>query len=372
MSETPILDLELEPPKLRRPWLAYLLGGVIGALIGFYLADRIDSLWWLPILYVSVAVHEVGHLIAAKLVGMEAGGIVIGGLVIFKSGSRWLTRFEWRRILSGGLFKPLPRKGDFDPARYAWMVAGGPLATALLIGTGGIAFWRSPAGAGGWLGTLWWINVALGILCLLPSRGVNKSDGARLWQLLRHPEEARSAMALLQLQTEETAGVQPRDWDAGLFEEMLKGDPKAGESSYRQMLAFYRRIDEGNEAAALLHLENALARSGCCGRLVKHWCFLEAACSSAIIRGDPEKARTWLARATRLRKPQSKHGLEAAIAMSEKRYEDAVRHWDAALADLAKRKLDSGLARFGKAKIAEYQSRCREAIELAADPAAAG
>jgi hypothetical protein len=48
------------------------------------------------------ACYEIGHLIAA-----------------------------WRRILAGGLAKPLPWKGDFYSTRHAWMMAGGPIATAL-------------------------------------------------------------------------------------------------------------------------------------------------------------------------------------------------------------------------------------------------
>ena len=42
------------------------------------------------------------------------------------------------------------------------------------------------------------------------------------------------------------------------------------------------------------------------------------------------------------------------------------------LAFLAKRKLDSGLVRFGKNLVAGYQARCREALEGAAEQAAAG
>jgi hypothetical protein len=193
-----------------------------------------------------------------------------------------------------------------------------------------------------------------------------------LWLLLRNPEESRSWMALLQVQTEERAGVLPRDWDAALFEEMMKCSPHAPENSYRHLLAFYRRLDERQEAAALAHMESALAGSGRGGRLLRHACFLEASCYSAILRGDAAQARTWLARAVKVRKPVSKHGVEAAIAMAEGRYRDALREWDAALEFLAKRKLDSGLVRFARNLVAGYQARCREALEAPAERAAAG
>jgi hypothetical protein len=119
------------------------------------------------------------------------------------------------------------------------------------------------------------------------------------------------------------------------------------------------------------HMERALAASDLCGRPLRHACFLEAAFCSATSRGDAAKARTWLARAANLRKPVSKRGVEAAIAMAENRYQDAWREWNAALVFLEKRKLDSGLARCGKLLIMRYQTRCREMLDAAAEQALA-
>jgi hypothetical protein len=359
MSETPILDLECDPPKLHRSWLPTALGLLIGiSLIG---SVTMDPLWWFPILYASVAVHEIGHLVAAKLCGMEAGGIVVGGLMILRSGDRWLCRFDFRRILSGGIAKPLPTRADTHRAEHAWMVAGGPIATILLAAVSGIAllnYSHPPA----WLSTLWWINLLLSFSTLIPVGGINRSDGPRLWLLLRQPEEAKSWVALVRLQAQDTVGVLPRDWDPELVAQMLEYNPESGDSSYRQLLAFYRCIDEGDSAAALTHLEKALEGSGRCGLPVRQWCFLEAACSSAVLRGNPAAARTWLERGTRLRKPASTFSLEAAIAQSEARYHDALPLWDKALAFLVKHKLDSGLARFGKELTAKYRSQCAAAI----------
>jgi hypothetical protein len=352
MSETPILDLENAPPRLARPWFAWLLGGAIGGVLVVQQPVAVDFTWWFPLLYLSIALHEIGHLIAAKLVGMESGGLVIGGLVILKSGARWVVRFDWRRILSGGLAKPLPRKGDFYSARHAWMIAGGPIATVLLVVIGVLFHWNC----------LWVLNAILLMSCLLPSSGMNKSDGARIWLLLRNPEDSQSFMAVLQVQTQETEGILPGDWDSDLVKEMLRGGPESGDKAYRQMLAFYRCIHQGNPDAALLHLEKALAGSARCGRVCRQWCFLEAACSTALLRGDAAKARTWLQRAVKVRKPESKANVEASIAMAEGRYQDAIPLWDESLAFIAKRRGDSGLIRFTKMKIAEYREQCRERL----------
>jgi hypothetical protein len=53
-----------------------------------------------------------------------------------KSGDNWTIHFD-RRFIIGGFFKPLPRVGQFRRDRFAWMVAGGPLASIALTA----AFW---------------------------------------------------------------------------------------------------------------------------------------------------------------------------------------------------------------------------------------
>src|SRR3954452_11703665 len=141
MSETPIFDLERDPPEPSKPWLRRLVGFLVGSVIGLilFLTDQLPIWHWpafnpvllVPALYISIAVHEIGHLIASTLVGFENGGIAIGGFVFVKSGGNWTFRFDLRSW-SGGFFKPLTDRRSFRPARFAWMVAGGPLASRVL------------------------------------------------------------------------------------------------------------------------------------------------------------------------------------------------------------------------------------------------
>lgn len=366
MSETPVLDLEREPPKMRRSWMLFLFSAALVVVILRWVPVYIY--WWFPVLYASIAFHEIGHLVAGKLAGMEAGGIVVGGLMFFRSGDHWRCRFDYRQLLSGGLAKPLPEKGDFNPARYAWMVAGGPLATIMLVAGSGIAMWAGSSAE--WLVTLFWVNMILLAGAMYPASGVNKSDGPRLWMLLRNRDESRSWIALLQVMAEETKGALPRDWDPELVALMLQNNPKSGDNAFRHLLAFYRRIDEGGRNAALVHLERALAASGRCGRALRYACFAEAAGSSAMLRGNPAAARVWVARAAKIRKPVSPHTINAFLEHSEGRYADALKSWDASLAFLAKRKLDSGLARYAKEKMEGYREQCREALDRPAAAAA--
>ena len=221
MSATPILDLieaPPRPPQTKR--IVFVVAGLVGGLLGTapiiyprYFGG-FNGLLLLPTFYVTVTVHEIGHLLAGRIVGMRPGAVVIGGISIFKSGQRWLIRFDYRRMFSGGLAKVLPEKGDFRPASFRWMVAGGPLASILLTVVCGLMELRYGPGLWGTTDTLCWVGLLTAVGPLVPaSKGLNKSDGARLWTLARRPEQARVWMALRALQTEETNGVRPRDAD---------------------------------------------------------------------------------------------------------------------------------------------------------------
>jgi uncharacterized membrane-anchored protein len=138
--------------------------------------------------------------------------------------------------------------------------------------------------------------------------------------------------------------------------EILETDDSDSYYPAVQMLAAYRSVDQNDNETALRRLENALAASSRSGnKRIRHWCFLEAASASARERKNPAQARTWLERARKIQKPQSTAGIEAEIAMAEGRFEDATRHWAAARDFIARRRLDSGLARFSKQRIAERE-----------------
>jgi hypothetical protein len=366
MSATPILDLSEAPPKpSSKKWLGLLIGGLVGLLLGIspsmhlrYFAS-FNGFLFLPALYVTVAVHEVGHLLAGRIVGMRPGAIVIGGIAVFKSGRRWLIRFDYRRLFSGGLAKVLPQKGDFRPAAFGWMIAGGPFASLLFTAVCGLVEFSYGRGVWGWIDTLFWITLLTTLAPLIPvSRGTNKSDGARLWILIRRPDRARPWMALWALQTEETRGVLPRDWDPELVSQILMADPSSSEYSYVQLLAFYRCTDEKKEQIALEHLENALAGSSRTSKVLRQCIFLEAASSSALLRGNVTQARTWTERVGEVKEPVSTEVAEAMIAFREERYSDALRFLASSRARIERRKLDSGLARFAKEKLAEYEQMC--------------
>lgn len=371
MSPTPILDLEAALPAPRFPWAATIIGGLAAGVAMFAATTarprlpNMNGILLIPALYVAIAAHELGHLLVARLVGMQPGGIAIGGFVFYKSGAHWVRRFDWRRMVSGGFAIPLSRTDEFRRARFAWMVAGGPLASILLSGASALFIVNRGNGAAEWAGTLFWAS-ALTITSLLPiSSGVNKSDGLRFWELLWHPKRSRAGIALLKIQTQDAQGVEPANWNANILRQAMEID-SAPEYSYCQLLACYRASDQGDEQGAAGYLENALAHSRRSGRLMRYCLSLEAACVSALVRHNAANARAWFECARKLRKPESGESVLGAIALCESRYQEAAQHFAKAIAFLDRRRLDSGLARFSKKKMGEYEKLCLEASQRSA------
>jgi len=371
MSVTPILDLEQDPPALvrRHRWVSLIAGACLGAFIG--ISAQLDlhlpafnTLAFFPILYVAIAFHEAGHLLSGKLAGMNPGAIVVAGFIFRKSGTRWIFRFDKRLLFGGGgAAQPLPRIGDFRVGPYAWMVAGGPLASLalMLAGLAGCYFYGMNSER--W-GTLFWSGVVTVAFSVVPfSVDSLKSDGARLLLLWRRPAEAHAWIALVMLLAEETNGVLPRDWTPELMSLALTSAP---ELAYVQLLAYCRSLDLGDQEPASIHLEAALANCAHGGRALRHAIFLNAASASVEHRRNVPQARTWITRASRLRKPETTASIEADIAQCEGRYADALNQIQEMRAFLDRRKLDSGLARFARQRLDRIERECRNALAAGA------
>ena len=166
---------------------------------------------------------------------------------------------------------------------------------------------------------------------------------------------------MVALTSEEKLGVRPRDWDPELVERVMATEPSATEYPYTELLMCYRQLDLDDEAGAAAHVENALSASSQGGRLIRYACFMEAAGASARIRKNAAKARIWFERARKVRKPILGESVDALIAICEERYEEALRHIDAARRFYKRRRMDSGLVRFALEKLDESESLCRSA-----------
>jgi hypothetical protein len=128
--------------------------------------------------------------------------------------------------------------------RYALCVAGGPIASVVFMLLCWLACIQYGSGDREWIGSLFWVSLFTLLLAVIPiTAGLNKSDSARLWQLLQHPERARAWIAILMIQTEEVDGLRPRDWSPETFQQMMQADAFGGEFLSCQFLAYYRFLE---------------------------------------------------------------------------------------------------------------------------------
>lgn len=371
MSQTPIFDLEQEPPRPPKIWRQILLGVFLGLLplpllilidLGYVPQIRwpANNDWLIiPAVLVSLAIHEFGHLLVGLLVGLGVDGIWVGPFGYFRSGDRWLFRFEIKSILCG-CYKPKIGAAGHSARNYAWMVAGGPLFSLALVAASWTASRQAGDGTWAWIGTLFWVSLVPLLFSAVPySAGHNMTDTARIWQLIRNPVEAKAWMAILDIQSQEAQGVGPGDWNSEHVDFMLRATRKTTGYAYFQLMAHYRRLAEGMEEAALEHLENALSESHRMGKLLRSVIFVEAASASTVMRKLPSQARVWRDRACAIWKPKSLDGLDAEIAMLEGRYEDALRHLEGARAYLDRLGLNSGIVRFARTELAKKEALCR-------------
>lgn len=376
MSETPILDLEQELPQPPKIWRQILLGVFLGLLplpllILIELGHVPEIRWpaindWLiiPAVLVSLAVHEFGHLLVGLMVGLGVDGISVGPFGYFRSGDRWIFRFEIKSVICG-CYKPRIGAADHSEGRYVWMVAGGPLFSMALVAATWMASRQLGDGTWAWIGTLFWVSLVLLLFSVIPySAGLNMTDTARIWQLVRNPTEGKAWIALLDIQSQEAQGVRPGDWNSAHFELMLQATRKTSGYAYFQLMANYRRLAEGREEAALEHLENALSESHRMGKLLRGVIYAEAASASTVIKKRPAQARVWRDRATAIWKPKSLDGLDAEIAMLEGRYGDALMHLEGAKAYLDRLGLDSGIVRFAREELQAKEERCRAELAV--------
>ncbi|TVR12777.1 MAG: hypothetical protein EA391_14870, partial [Balneolaceae bacterium] len=85
-------------------------------------------------LFLSVFVHELGHLFAGIIQKFQFHMFTVGPFKVEKKESGLRPGFNLNLNVAGGLTLMVPASETFNKSEYAWFIAGGPIASFLFFG----------------------------------------------------------------------------------------------------------------------------------------------------------------------------------------------------------------------------------------------
>ena len=164
--------------------------GIIFVIITIYL--DIDSLFLSFVLlsliggyYLSILIHELGHLFGGMIVGLKPVGILVSSIMLtFEKNGR--PSFSFRKGFGGGLALCISKDKPISKLQSFCYISGGPIAS-LLFGLLGV-----------WIGfsteetlslvskTIGYVSIFMGFYSLKPmvTKGL-RTDGSRLIDILK-------------------------------------------------------------------------------------------------------------------------------------------------------------------------------------------
>lgn len=300
-------------------------------------------------LFLSLFLHEIGHLLGGMLVGFRFGFLAIGPLMLRREGERIRLVANPHGSLFGGIAATYPTDTHRLMERMAVAVVAGPGMNGLLVVLGAAALFFMPPER---FPALWMLALLLtlgsaGVLLAvtLPSRASGfLTDRARLQTLLSRGALGERTTALLALTGVSMSGVRPRLWDPAWLEQATRLQDGDLDDLTGHLFLYSARLDRGDVNGAEETLSYLLThRAGMAPALLPGLC-LEAAYFLARYRGDAQRAGEWLAQGGGgLVEKHVRLRAEAALLLAQGEAEAALAKTQEALALLPK-SMDPGAA----------------------------
>ena len=285
---------------------------------------------------VVIAVHEAGHALAAKALGMKLLLLVIGPFIWQYRLGQWRFQFKPAGFLSfKGLTLATPLTFENFRRRKVIMLAAGPLAcfAACLIASAMTLLAPHSPWQQQWLLLAWFAVISfIGFACpLIPSKACNMySDGARLYQFYKGGLWIDYYRALYLVTSSTVTPIRPRDYDLDAMQRAA-GTVTSGQSEFTLRLCCYsclfdrRQFPEAGQAiehASEICEQHSLklATESISPLVFGH----------AFVRRDPVAARLWWDRMQSAKPsfPDSDQNLSlAALLWSEGRLDEARDAW---------------------------------------------
>ncbi len=284
--------------------------------------------------YFVIAVHEIGHVVAGKLVGFRFRYLTIGPLKIERRNNRLALGRVSTRSMPGGLAAATPVDDHDLRRRMITMISGGPLANLLSAFLAALVYLSLPGGQQTVIAVVFLsiyilslvvfgLNLLATLAPLLPS-GI-PSDGRFILELLRKSPYADRMCASIAIVNASRSGVRPRDWNDGLVKQTTQPSDNTLAHLAGLLLAYYHALDRNEVDEAGRWIEQVIGGLPCVPPAFHANFLLDAVYFEALYRGDAVSARLHLSetkegfqieRATRAR-------VEAAVLLAEGQLEAA-------------------------------------------------
>ncbi len=309
------------------------------------------AVYALPTYFILIAVHELGHLLAALIVRLRVLRFVVGPLEIMRQGDCYRVVRPRSLFKFNGRVESYPLDSRPARARIAAFIAAGPLASLLFAGLCSAAALAlndplpvdpiaQPISAimprnlvSALLGCTAWYSAAVAFSNLIPGqhRGVDL-DGKKLLEMLLGGKRAERLLLTMRMNGYVLERVRARDWPVAQVDRLLAVREGSNGDAVANMLGYFHALDSGQVEKAGELLDLALSQRTGCSIVYRAYLLLEGAFYEGYYRNNASAARSWLERAIAIPGLEANRlRAEAAVLFSEGRYEEAIAQAEAAL-----------------------------------------
>lgn len=262
--------------------------------------------------FISILIHEMGHVIAGKLNGFNVVLFVVGPFMLIKTPASWHITFSGLNGLMqlGGFVYGYPLYSKNLAQRLTKLYLGGPVASilqllfllflTLLLSNLTLAY------------PLYWLlrmslfmGILFVILSCIPTDSMGLSNDAAQIRRLRNKTAGYKALLLhFILNAQLIVGNRPREIDKALFNALLEEAADPARQALAHLDLYARALDAGNIQGAASHLNDSLAAFlEDPATMNTPIAMLEACYFEAFFNQNQKSARQWYTLANKRPKP---------------------------------------------------------------------
>ena len=344
---TPILDSGVLPPRRPRK---HFLGVIVGFLTGLLIAAGVAAVstnrahtsatlfLYLPVLMLTVVLHELGHVAAGVLVGFHFSSISIGPFSIGLQYGR--VRFQIR-AQSGALgYAGMHMQTVSRLRRKLFIfVMAGPLMNLVSGTVAAVFILISPQELrSGWLiplsAAFSMLSFSIFLLSAIPFRSTFHSDGDRIRMLVKSPREARRWISAMALASQQRKGIRPRRWKQTWLQAVCAVRDSSRDEFLGNFLAYIAAADRKDVTAEAKHLERCLELAHLPPVMSRDLIACESSYFCAWTRSDSRLAESWLSQLENRKPITPLIGIrtEIALACARHHFEEAKALWQKGIA----------------------------------------